>query len=599
MDRNIDRITASKWGIPAILTCVLYLKSLILLFSLYEFSARVFLLSFLGIAPILLIVSFSFLFEDRRKWMFFFVVDLVLSIILYSDLAYFRGLNRLFSVYVLFIKNLTFDLGASAGEFTFQMDFVMLIDLPLIVYILRRNKKLAKNQGYVMKKEPFTRRRLLFGTSFTLSFVLMMTQIFAMYRTEGMENYANHALLLSPVGNHLVNMASFVAEKTTTLRDVDLGNIDSWYDKNLTNLNADPSSEDLFGILEGKNIIVIHFESLESFVLNESFYGKEITPNLNRILNSSISFTGIHEQVREGTSSDTELMFNTGLYPTMKGSAFMSYGNNEYFALPKLLKTKGYETMSLHGDDAKFWNRDVVYPNMGIDKYVDEQLFEDKRYSGLGILDESLFEQSEKELDKATSPFYSYITTVTSHMPFSLEKEYRTLDIPGDNPDMRYLETIHYTDAYLGEFYDSLEEKGLLENSAFIIFGDHEGLHKYYESELPDNDKKLPFIISVPGMEGIEIDTTGGQVDMLPTLLYLMGVKKDVYSRKVMGRNLLRTGPGSVILPSGEILGEPRNEEHLKRATEISNLILAGDYFGEGHSNKVNHEPERTDESPE
>jgi len=139
----------------------------------------------------------------------------------------------------------------------------------------------------------------------------------------------------------------------------------------------------------------------------------------------------------------------------------------------------------------------------------------------------------------------------------------------------------------------------LLENSAFIIFGDHEGLHKYYESELPDNDKKLPFIISVPGMEGIEIDTTGGQVDMLPTLLYLMGVKKNVYSRKVMGSNLLRTGPGSVILPSGEILGEPRNEEHLKRATEISNLILAGDYFGEGHSDKVNHEPERTDESPE
>src|SRR5690606_10056264 len=126
-------------------------------------------------------------------------------------------------------------------------------------------------------------------------------------------------------------------------------------------------------------------------------------------IKNSINFTNVKEQIQEGVSSDAELMFNTGLYPTQKGSAFMSYGENEYFALPKLLKNMGYRTTAIHGDKATFWNRDIVYPNIGIERYVDEDLFEDKRFSGLGILDESLFRQSVKEIEKSTDPSYTYV----------------------------------------------------------------------------------------------------------------------------------------------------------------------------------------------
>jgi len=580
LNQKVDRITASKSAIPMMLTGILYFKSLILLFSLYEFSVRVLLLSFLSFAPIFVIVSFSFLFEGRKKWMYFVIVDLVFSILFYADLVYFRGLNQLFSIYVLFIKNLTFNFGASTGGYFYNIDFVMLIDLIFLFYVTRRSKKLSNNQLPLIKKESFAKKSLLFATSFTFSFLIMITQFFAVRQTIGMENYENFALFLSPVGNHLVNVASYVSEKVKTLSEVEHYDIKSWFAANEKNLDADPQYEDLYGILKGKNIIVIHYESLEKFVLDSSFYGKEITPNLNKILDSSISFT-VKEQVREGTSSDTELMFNTGLYPTLKGSAFMSYGENAYFSLPKLLKQDGYETMTIHGDEAKFWNRDVVYPNLGIDKYVDESLFEDKRYSGLGILDESLFDQSLKEIKKTDSPFYSYIMTVTSHTPFNLEEEYRFLGIPGDDADAGYLESIHYTDHYLGEFYDSLKEKGILENSAIIIFGDHEGIHKYQDSNLPENNGEIPFIVSIPGMEGFEVDQLGGQIDMLPTLLYLLGVDKEVYSESVMGSNLLKSDPGSVILPTGELQGETKDKEHLLKASGVANLIITGNYFAE------------------
>lgn len=587
MNQKLERITASKWAIPMMLTGILYVKSLILLFSLYEVSVRILLLSFLSFAPIFVIVSFSFLFEGRRKWMYFVTTDLVFSVMFYADLVYFRGLNQLFSLYVLFFKNMTLDFGASTGGYFYNIDFVMLVDLPVLFYATRKSKKLSKNQPVLAKKESLTKKSLLFVTSFTFSFLIMITQFFAVKQTIGMENYENYALLLSPVGNHLVNMASFVSEKVKTLSEEDSLNIKAWFAANEKNLDADPQYEDLYGILEGKNIIVIHYESLERFVLDSSFYGKEITPNLNRILDSSINFT-VKEQVREGTSSDTELMFNTGLYPTLKGSAFMSYGENTYFSLPKLLKEDGYETMTIHGDEAKFWNRDVVYPSLGIDKYVDESLFEDKRYSGLGILDESLFTQSLKEIEKTDSPFYAYIMSVTSHTPFNIEEEYRFLGIPGEDADAGYLESMHYTDHYLGEFYDSLEEKGILEDSAIIIFGDHEGIHKYHESSLPENNGEIPFIVSIPGMEGFEVDQLGGQVDMLPTLLYLLGVEKDVYSGSVMGSNLLKSDSGSVILPTGELVGETEDEEHLIKASEIANLIITGNYFAEDPLNRDN-----------
>ncbi len=287
----------------------------------------------------------------------------------------------------------------------------------------------------------------------------------------------------------------------------------------------------------------------------------------------------MYEQVQEGVSSDSELMFNTGLYPAQKGSAFMSYGENTYFALPRLLQGSGYHTMALHGDMAKFWNRDVVYPNLGIEDYIHEDLFEDKRYSGLGILDESLFKQSVKEIERSPKPYYSYVMTVTSHTPFTIEEEHRYLGVPGDDNDAGYLESVHYTDYHLGKFYEELEEKGELENTAIILFGDHEGISKYHETNLPKNNKKVPFFIHIPGMEGIEIDTIGGQIDMLPTLLYLLGTEEEVYADKVMGSNLLREGVGSVILDTGEIIGVPHDMEHLQSAPYISNLILTGDYF--------------------
>lgn len=579
MDNLIKKLTQNKWILPVLLGAILYGKSLFLLVTLYEASLKIFLMSLLSIAPIFVIISFSFLFEGRKKLWYFFFVNLGYSILFYADMTYFDGLNRLFSFYVLYLKNISPEFAASTSEYFMNLNFLVFVDLPLVLYLLLKSKKIIEKTDRQKNREMRLKRLGLFAAVFALSLTLMVTQFMTVRKTAGIENYENHALLLSPVGNHMVNLATFIRDSVKTLNEDEIASIKEWYGENASHFNVSDEYKNLKGLLAGKNIIVVHFESLESFALDYKWKGQEITPNLNKLIKNSINFTNVKEQIQEGVSSDAELMFNTGLYPTQKGSAFMSYGENEYFALPKLLKNMGYRTTAIHGDKATFWNRDIVYPNIGIERYVDEDLFEDKRFSGLGILDESLFRQSVKEIEKSTDPSYTYVMTVTSHTPFNIEEEHRYLGIPWDNHDAGYLESIHYTDHYLGEFYKELEKKGELENTAIIVFGDHEGVHKYHESNLPDNEKNLPFFIHIPGMEKIEIDTLGGQVDMLPTILYLLGVDEELYTDKVMGSNLLREGDGSVVMATGEVLGNPVDYNHLFNAPYVSNLIITGDYF--------------------
>ena len=104
------------------------------------------------------------------------------------------------------------------------------------------------------------------------------------------------------------------------------------------------------GIFEGKNVLVIHGESLQTNLMDLSFNGQEVTPNLNRLAEEGMFFSNFYSPVSVGTSSDAELMFNTSLLPTKSGTAFVSYSDRTYNATPGLLAEKGYYTFSMHGN---------------------------------------------------------------------------------------------------------------------------------------------------------------------------------------------------------------------------------------------------------
>ncbi|MHC1721433.1 MAG: LTA synthase family protein [Clostridiaceae bacterium] len=470
---------------------------------------------------------------------------------------------------MIFAKGITEDLGLSIISLIKWTDFLLLIDLPFILYAT------IKSDRARAKKSQIRFSCFLFGIT-TLAICFLFSQF---EKNPEQSSYRMQTLRLSPVGVHIYDFYRVYTDKNKTLDATELSKVNDWIKQNKKYQPADEKYASLKGILQGKNLIIVQVESLENIVIGQSYGGQEITPNINKLLKNSIYFNNIHEQVNDGNSSDAELLFNTSLYPIDRGSAFLRFGDNTYESLPLLLKDYGYNSIAIHGDNKEFWNRDRVFKSIGFDNYVSEEQFQYTDKGGMGILDKDLFSQSLLEIDKIKEPFNIFIITLTSHIPFNISNNLRYMNLSGNDYTTNYLQSIHYTDLAIGEFYNNLKQKGYLNNSVLIIYGDHEGVHKYYETTLPDNYKEIPFIIYMPGMEETIIKTIGGQVDMMPTIAYLLGIDETKYESEIMGRNLFRKGEGSALLANGEIVGQEEDIKHLTTSHDISDIIIKGNYL--------------------
>lgn len=326
-------------------------------------------------------------------------------------------------------------------------------------------------------------------------------------------------------------------------------------------------------IFKGKNVIVIHAESMQTFPMGLKFNGKEVTPNLNKLAKEGIFFNNFYAEVGVGTSSDSEFTFNTSLMPSTKGTAFVNYFDREYVAIPNLLKDKGYYTFSMHANTGDFWNRNNMYKALGYDDFYSKESYVIDETIGLGLSDKSFFRQSVEKIEKIKetndSPFYGLLIMLSNHTPFddvdlmeefdttiSVDTGYSTItrDYLEGTTMNNYLRSVHYADSAIGEFIKELNKKKLLDNTVLIIYGDHDARLSYNDFNLLYNydaienkirteendkykpynkydyelDRKVPLIIWTKDKKyNIEVDTPTGMIDVLPTIGNMLGIHSD------------------------------------------------------------------------
>lgn len=308
-----------------------------------------------------------------------------------------------------------------------------------------------------------------------------------------------------------------------------------------------------FGAARGKNIIVIHLESFQQFLINMKVNGQEVTPFLNSLYKSknTISFDNFYHQVGLGRTSDAENMLETGTFGVSDGSLFTSLGSeNTFQAAPQILRQRGYTSAVFHGNVGTFWNRNEVYKNLGYNYFFDASYFSSDKQdkSGYGLKDKLLFAESIKYLEQMQQPFYVKYITVTNHIPFQLDSQdqdpnFKT-STTSDQTVNNYFVTAHYLDQSLSEFFDFLKKSGLEKNSLVLIYGDHYGLSESdygalapllgkSKSDWTDFDtiqmQKVPYMLHMPGLKGGIRNTLGGEIDSLPTLLHLAGINTKQY----------------------------------------------------------------------
>ena len=134
-------------------------------------------------------------------------------------------------------------------------------------------------------------------------------------------------------------------------------------------------SDLLFGIAEGRNLIVLQMEALQNFVINRDYYGHEITPVLNNLIKDkgTIYFDNYYMQIAAGNTSDAEFATNNSLYGSVNSYTYEIYKNNTFRGLPVLLKERGYSTIAMHGYDGSFGAERYVSPR-SFDTFIDDGL---------------------------------------------------------------------------------------------------------------------------------------------------------------------------------------------------------------------------------
>lgn len=368
------------------------------------------------------------------------------------------------------------------------------------------------------------------------------------------------------------------------------------------NKDTEQKTNKYTNIFKGKNVLVLHAESMQNFVLNTSFNGIDVAPNLKRLASEGLYFSNFYAQESVGTSSDSEFTFNTSLMPASSGTVFVSYWDREYVTIPKLLKEQGYYTFSMHGNNGTFWNRVNAHKSLGYDHYyyytkdfnIDETI-------GLGLADKSFFRQAVpiiSSIKEANKNFYGVLIMLTNHTPFSDIVNYSDYEVNykytkyNEETGMEeekvapymegtklgnYFKSVHYADEAIGQLVDDLDKNGLLDDTVLVIYGDHDAKLKkseyvrfynydyetdsikskddptyvdvdYYSYEL---NRKVPFIIWTKDHKyNEEVTKVMGMYDVLPTLGNMLGIS----SPYALGHDIFSTDENVVVFPDGNWL---------------------------------------------
>ncbi len=352
------------------------------------------------------------------------------------------------------------------------------------------------------------------------------------------------------------------------------------------------------------NCILILAESLESWVLEKTVEGNEITPYLNKLLKDSTTLYApyVLTQVKGGRSIDAQLLFDTGLLPIANGAYSTKFPSSYYPSVVKAFKEKypGARAYGLTVDKRIVWNQNIVAPMFGYDQLLDKQSFIlDERvgpHKKLG--DVSFFRQCADKIEDGVvwnKDGHTFLQCVTysGHNPFILPKELKNIFFSAEIPQRMndYMTMANYTDRAIGLFIERLKQSGILNNTMVVVTGDHEGLADA-RSMLCDtkagkglvSDQQFTPLIIINSPVGIRYEKVMGQVDIYPTLLSLLGL--DNYAWKGLGRSILDPDKKAFAIdPNYKVVGDAGDvsDEELRFAKDawtVSDMIIRCDYLG-------------------
>ncbi len=555
------------------------------------------------LSVVIIIGAFGYFIKPKHQFKYFSIWALVFTILCIMNSMYYTNYLSFASLSLLETSAQIVDVGDALVENIMEIkDFAYLWQI-LAIYLVNRS---LKKKDYFTKAAKVEVGKVRALNTMVVGLVIIGFFISTLNSTDisRLGKQWNREFIVMRYGIFTYQLNDIVASirpQISPLFGYDEASKEfrEYYEVN----SNEPVTNDYTNIFAGKNVIYIHAESIQNFVMDLEFNGQEVTPTLNRLASEGLHFSNFYAQESVGTSSDSEFTINSSLMPASSGTVFISYWDRDFLTTQDLLKEKGYYTFSMHGNNGSMWNRNVVHPQLGYDRFFSSKDYDIDETIGLGISDELFFEQSVpyiKEISETEQNFMGTMIMLTNHTPWSNDLDklpefdvtmkydlvdeetgaVETLTAPYlENSTMgNYIRHVSYADNELGDFLEQLDQEGILDDTVIVIYGDHDAKLKseqydllynydpvtdsiideddpnYVEMDFYDYElnRDVPFIIWSKDMVGDdlfgkEITEAMGMLDVQPTLGNMFGFN----NQYALGNDIFSISENTVIFPDG------------------------------------------------
>ena len=600
------------------LALVFVLSSVINAFLLRAFTVK---FNYNQIKPLLadigmclIFAAISMLFKKRKgQFVFLLVLTIIFAIISAGNSIYYTNFRSFMSISLISTAS---QLGGVMDAVTKNImeikDLTFLWSIPALIIVYIMIKKKTKN--YTSQQLEKKHRRKTGWATFGLGVAFLGVCAVILTGTDysRLRKQWNREYVMATFGLYTYHISDAVSCANAQMHMIfgydeseDLFN--KFYDNNsVEQVSAQIKKNKYSNMFAGKNLIVIHAESIQGFTLGTYINGKPLTPTINKLAKEGLYFTNFYAQEGVGTTSDTEFTFSASLMPASSGTVAINYWDRDYTTTQKMLKEQGYYTFSMHGNNGSYWNRLNVHKSYGYEKFYNSSTdFDVDETIGLGLSDKSMFRQAIpklRDINKQHQKWMGTFLMLTNHTPFTdIErvsdykvdfkyKKYNEQTGMYDEVSAPFLEgrklgsyfkSVHYADEALGQFLEDLDKEGMLNNAVVLLYGDHDAKIKeeefeYYYNYDPFTDKMLsesdpgyipvdPFYYNINrkvpliiwskdgGYEPQQFDKVIGMYDIQPTLGNMMGFENkyalghDYFSIKENEENI-------VIFPNGNFI---------------------------------------------
>ena len=544
-EKFYERIDSQFGVFYLIAVLTLWMKTYLVQVTQFDLGVQGILQQFLlllnPLGSALLLLGLAWLFKGRGRYTALMILYFLSSFLLFANVMYYRFFNDFITLPTLFQTQNFGDVSGSILTLIKPYDFLFFLDFVLFLVLLL-TKRIKVEKGAVRRRAAVSFMGMGLAIS-GLNLVLAEAD-----RPQLLTRGFDRNYIVKYLGMYNYTVYDAVQSTRASAQRVLADSNDITEVVNFTSSNHAMPNPEYFGKAEGMNVILIHLESIQEFLIDYELNGEEVTPFLNSLTEDKnmMYFDNFFHQTAQGKTSDAEFILSNSLYGLPQGSAFTMKGTNTYQAAPAILGQEGYTSAVFHPNTGSFWNRNEIYKSFGYDQFFDASSYEmdPEQLADYGLMDKPFFEQSIPNLESLPEPFYAKFITVTHHYPFSMNQDETTIEphTTGDKSVDNYFQTARYADEALEQFFDYLKESGLYDNSMIIMYGDHYGISQNHDAAMEKVLEKevtpfvskaelqrVPFFIRVPGMEGGVRHTYGGQIDILPTILHLLGKESKDY----------------------------------------------------------------------